>query len=72
MYCSAIASVPIFSWMNVTRSFSFSSLVTSDACAMPSDASSVSDLTSSGYCSSFGRAIRRFAGNTRKRGAGTR
>ena len=43
--------------MNATRSFSFSSLSTTDACEMPIDASCVSDLTISGNASRLGRRI---------------
>ena len=35
MYCSAMAAVPIRSWMKATRSASFSSLSTTEACEMP-------------------------------------
>ena len=59
MYCSTMAAVPMLSWMNATRSFSFSSLSTTDACEMPIDASCVSDLTISGNGRRFGRRIGR-------------
>ena len=59
MYCSAIAAVPMLSWMKVTRSLSFSSLSTTDACEMPIDASCVSDFTISGNGRRLGRRIGR-------------
>ena len=39
-----MAAVPIRSWMNVTRSSSFSSVSTTEACEMPQDESSLSAL----------------------------
>ena len=51
MYSSTSASDWTCSWTNSTRSFSFSSLVTIEACEMPSDASSLTLLTTSGYLS---------------------
>ena len=48
MNCSMIASVLIDSWMNCTRSRSFASSSTTDACEMPIDDSWVSDFTIAG------------------------
>ena len=59
MYCSTMAAVPMLSWMNVTRSFSFSSVSTTDACEMPIDASCVNDFTMSGNVSRLWRRIGR-------------
>ena len=72
MYCSAMAAVPIFSWMKATRSTSFSSLSTTDACEMPQDASSLRLLTISGSASRAGRFTLRFSGNTANAGTGIR
>ena len=72
MYCSTMAAVPMLSWMNVTRSFSFSSLSTTDACEMPIDASCVSDFTISGNASRFGRRIGRPMRKTSNSGTGMR
>ena len=55
MYCSAMAAVPIFSWMKATRSASFSSVSTTEACEMPQDESSLRLLTISGSASRAGR-----------------
>ncbi len=68
MYCSTMAAVPMLSWMNATRSFSFSSVSTTDACEIPIDASCVSDLTMSGNWSRFGRRMRWPIRNTSKSG----
>ena len=54
--------------MNSTRSLSFSSSRTTDACAIPSEDSSVMDLTKSGNRSRAGRRTLRFHGKTAKRG----
>jgi hypothetical protein len=72
MNCSAIAGVPMRSWMNFMRSCSFSSLSTTDARAMPQDASSLTLLTISGRPSRDGRLILRLMGNTAKSGTGMR
>ena len=72
MYCSAIAAVPIRSWMKVTRSASASSVSTTEAWAMPIEASSFRLLTISGSASRGGRLILRPIGNTTKAGVGTR
>ena len=37
MYCSAMASDQVLRWMNSTRSASFSSLRTTEACEMPTE-----------------------------------
>src|SRR5207249_4349493 len=57
MYCSTIAAVPMLSWMNATRSFSFSSVSTTDACEMPIDASCVNDFTINGIDSGPAREL---------------
>ena len=72
MYRSTIALVPRLSWMNATRSRSFSSFSTTDAWEMPSDASSVSDFTISGKDRRRGRRTARPSGNTAKSGHGIR
>ena len=72
MYCSTMAAVPMLSWMNATRSFSFSSLSTTEACEMPIDASCVSDFTISGNGSRLGRRIGRPMRNTSNSGTGMR
>src|SRR5436305_320931 len=54
--------------MNVTRSFSLSSLSTTDAWEMPMDASCVSDFTISGNVRRFGRRIGRPLRNTSNSG----
>jgi hypothetical protein len=55
--------------MNAIRSASFSSLYTTEASAMPIDASSTCDFTISGYSSRAGlRFSLRPAGTTAKRG----
>ena len=72
MYCSTIALVPTLSWTNATRSRSFSSLSTTDAWAMPRDASSVSDLTISGKDRRRGRRTARPIAKTAKSGHGIR
>ena len=62
----------MLSWMNVTRSFSFSSVSTTDACEMPIDASCVSDFTISGKLSRLGRRIGRPIRKTSNSGTGIR
>ena len=69
MYSSTSASVPIVSWMKRTRSSSFSSSSTTEACEMPIEASSVRDFTISGKRSRRGLLTRRPRGNTRSRRA---
>ena len=59
-------------WMNFTRSTNLSSSLTTDACAMPIDASCVSDFTMSGNCRRFGRVIARPRRKTAKSGTGMR
>ena len=68
MYSSTSASVPIDSWMKRTRSSSFASSSTTDACEMPIEASSVSDLTISGKRSRRGRRTIRLAREHREVG----
>ena len=68
MNSSTIASVLMRSWMNVTRSLSASSSRTTDACAMPTDASSSSGLTISGKRRSLGRCVLAPRGQTMKCG----
>ncbi len=53
----------MLSWMKRTRSSSFSSLSTTEACEIPIEASKDSDLTISGKARFLGRR------NTRPRGA---
>ncbi len=54
--------------MKRTRSASFSSESTTDACAMPTDACSMSDFTMSGKASRGGRFTFRPIGNTANSG----
>ena len=68
MYCSTMAAVPMLSWTNSTRSFSFSSLSTTEACEIPIEASSVSDFTMSGNVSRLGRRTGRPARKTSNSG----
>ena len=72
MYCSAMAAVPICSWMKATRSASFSSVSTTEACEMPQEASSLRLLTISGSARRVGRLTLRRIGNTAKAGTGMR
>ena len=60
----------MLSWMKATRSFSFSSLSTTDACEMPIEASCVSDFTISGNGRRLGRRIGRPMRNTSNSGHG--
>src|SRR5262249_52833624 len=50
-----MAGVPMLSWIKLTRSASFSSLSTTDACEMPQEASSFRLLTMSGKVRRGGR-----------------
>src|SRR3989304_4998654 len=68
MYSSTSASVPIDSWMKRTRSSSFASSSTTDACEMPIEASSVSDLTNDGKRNRRARRARS-GGDARERHA---
>jgi hypothetical protein len=68
MKLSAIASVPSFSCTKAARSRSFSSSSTTEAWAMPSEASSVRLLTMSGKPSALGRCTGRPRGKTAKPG----
>ncbi len=69
---SAIASVPIESCTNLTRSFSLASSSTTDACAIPIDASWVSDLTMTGNFSRRGSLIASPRRKTANSGTGIR
>ena len=66
------AAVPTLAWMKATRSLSLSSSWTMDACEIPSEASSVTDLTMRGKGSHVGRLTRRPCGTTMKSGNGMR
>ena len=57
MYSSTSASELVCSWMNSMRSFKRSASATTEACEMPSDASSVTDFTNSGNLSLRGSAV---------------
>ena len=70
MYVSAIASVRTVRWMKSTRSSSFLSSWTTDACAIPSEACSVRDFTSSGKRSDRGRCTRCCRRKTANSGVG--
>ncbi len=64
--------MPTLSWMKATRSASFSSVSTTEACAMPIEASSLTLLTISGKPSRAGRFTLRRIGNTANAGIGMR
>ena len=72
MYSSTSASEWVCSWMNSMRSFSWRSSETTEACAMPSEASSVEDFTNIGKRSRFGSRGLRPRANTTNCGVGTR
>src|SRR5262249_14999293 len=68
-YCSRMRLALTFACMNSILSVSFSSLLTREASAMPSEASSTCDLTIIGYSSRAGlRLSLRPGGTTAKRG----
>ena len=69
---SAMASLPMLSWMKRTRSARRSASSTTEAWAMPSDDSSVRLFTISGKVSWRGVRTRWPRGNTWKAGAGMR
>src|SRR5438270_9529383 len=60
MYCSAMACVLVWRWMNSTRSANFASSFTIDAWAMPTEPSSLIDFTSSGNFRRLDRCTFRF------------
>ena len=68
MNSSTMAAVLNRSWMKVTRSLSASSSRTTEACAIPTEASSSSGLTISGKRRSLGRCIGVFWRQTMKCG----